>query len=90
MSITHTDCFDLIEVMFREECDAMRKSKENSGYLALLQRGDKRMIRKNLDGIAKRATQHYIENYDPDLEEDAALKAAFNDCLDVALRAFRQ
>lgn len=90
MSVTCEECSLLIEEIFREECLAMIKSKENSPYFALLQKGDRSLLRRNFDAIAKYATRYYMQNHGSNLEDEALLRTAFNSSIGAALRAFRR
>ncbi len=90
MSVTCEECSFLIEEIFREECHAMIKSKENSPYFALLQKGDSALLKRNFDGIAKHAARYYMQKHGSNLEDETLLRTAFNSSIGAALRAFRR
>jgi len=90
MKISPKDCLLIVEKIFSEECYAFIKSKEYTGFLSLIDEDDKNILRRNYRAIAKDAAQHYVDKYDPNLEDESLINKAFNDSIHIALKKYKQ
>jgi hypothetical protein len=66
MSIRKDEKYDLIRILFEEQCKAILNSQEYKSLRSNLSRGDLKDIDKNYDNIASYAAKYFLKKYPRD------------------------